>query len=104
LGGLVDGVGGDAGYDSVDRSVAEIVEGIERDDYRLTDLDKADVPGRDGYRRLDLTADWMIVMRAGKVVEAGETEAIMSNPSDAYSRTLLATTPMAPEIPPNHAA
>lgn len=47
-----------------------------------------------------LLCDRMVVMRAGKVVEAGETEAIMRDPSDSYTRSLLAATPMAPQTGP----
>ncbi len=38
-------------------------------------------------------ADRVAVMQAGKIVEQGETEAVMANPSHPYTRTLLASAP-----------
>ncbi len=37
--------------------------------------------------------DRVMVMKAGKIVEAGETEAVFSNPQHEYTRQLLAATP-----------
>ncbi|MET3615009.1 peptide/nickel transport system ATP-binding protein [Rhizobium aquaticum] len=37
--------------------------------------------------------DRVLVMRAGKIVEAGETETVFSNPQHEYTRQLLAATP-----------
>lgn len=37
--------------------------------------------------------DRVMVMKAGKIVEAGETESIFSNPQHEYTRQLLAATP-----------
>ena len=45
-----------------------------------------------------LLCDRVIVMRKGRIVEEGETEAIMQAPADDYTRTLLSATPMPPEF------
>jgi ABC-type glutathione transport system ATPase component len=44
-------------------------------------------------------ADRILVMRAGRVVEEGETEALLSSPADPYTRALLRAVPVAdPEV------
>jgi peptide/nickel transport system ATP-binding protein len=43
-----------------------------------------------------LLCDHIIVMRKGRIVEEGVTASIMDNPTDDYTKTLLAATPMAP--------
>ena len=43
-----------------------------------------------------LLCDRIIVMRKGRIVEEGVTASIMDNPTDDYTKTLLAATPMAP--------
>lgn len=40
--------------------------------------------------------DRVLVMRAGEIVETGETEAVFSNPSHPYTRQLIAATPRLP--------
>lgn len=39
-------------------------------------------------------ADRVVVMQAGQVVEAGDTQALLSNPQHAYTRALLASVPV----------
>ncbi|MFV0333381.1 MAG: ABC transporter ATP-binding protein [Tropicimonas sp.] len=41
--------------------------------------------------------DRVMIMRAGRIVEAGETEAVFANPADPYTRALLAAAPALPE-------
>ncbi len=43
-----------------------------------------------------LLCDRVIVMKGGCIVEAGETEAVMTAPSNAYTRELLSAAPHAP--------
>lgn len=43
-----------------------------------------------------LLCDRVIVMKGGRIVEAGETEAVMTAPSNAYTRELLSAAPHAP--------
>ncbi len=43
-----------------------------------------------------LLCDRVIVMKGGRIVEAGETEAVMTAPGDPYTRELLAAAPHAP--------
>jgi peptide/nickel transport system ATP-binding protein len=43
-----------------------------------------------------LLCDRVIVMRSGKIVEQGETEAVLRNPQDAYTRELLSAIPRPP--------
>ncbi len=38
-------------------------------------------------------ADTIVVMRDGRVVESGPTDAVITNPSEAYTRQLLAAAP-----------
>lgn len=45
-----------------------------------------------------LLCDRVIVMRKGRIVEMGNTEDIMLNPADDYTRTLLSATPMPPSF------
>ncbi|MDP2741006.1 MAG: ABC transporter ATP-binding protein, partial [Pseudorhodobacter sp.] len=40
--------------------------------------------------------DRVMVMRAGEIVEAGETEAVFTNPQHPYTRALLAAVPRLP--------
>jgi len=44
-----------------------------------------------------LLCDRVIVMRAGRIVEEGHTETLMTDPGDAYTRSLLDATPHPPE-------
>ncbi len=41
--------------------------------------------------------DRVMVMKAGQVVEEGETEAVFTNPQHAYTRELIAASPVIPE-------
>jgi len=43
-----------------------------------------------------LLCNRVIVMRAGKIVETGETESVMADPSDAYTRMLIDAIPQPP--------
>ena len=43
-----------------------------------------------------LLCDRVIVMRSGKIVEQGQTEAVLSDPQDAYTRELLSAIPHPP--------
>lgn len=43
-------------------------------------------------------SDRVMVMRAGKIVEQGETETVFSNPQHSYTKALLAAAPTLPEI------
>jgi peptide/nickel transport system ATP-binding protein len=43
-----------------------------------------------------LLCDWVIVMRAGKIVEEGPTERVMTAPQSEYTRELLAAVPHPP--------
>jgi ABC-type microcin C transport system duplicated ATPase subunit YejF len=45
-------------------------------------------------------ADQLLVMQQGRVVEQGKMEAILSNPQDRYTRTLLAARPQPPATVP----
>ena len=40
-----------------------------------------------------LLCDRIMVMKAGEVIEEGDTETIMNNPTDAYTRMLIDSTP-----------
>ncbi|MDP3961686.1 MAG: ABC transporter ATP-binding protein, partial [Pseudorhodobacter sp.] len=40
--------------------------------------------------------DRVMVMRAGEIVEAGETETVFTNPQHPYTRALLAAAPRLP--------
>ena len=42
--------------------------------------------------------DRVMIMRAGKIVEHGETEKVFTNPQNAYTKTLIAAAPRLPEI------
>ncbi len=42
--------------------------------------------------------DRVMVMQSGKIVEAGETERVFSNPQHPYTQRLIAAAPMLPEI------
>ncbi|MEY8839400.1 ATP-binding cassette domain-containing protein, partial [Cribrihabitans sp. XS_ASV171] len=42
--------------------------------------------------------DRVLVMRAGQIVEQGETERVFSDPRHDYTRTLIAAAPVLPEI------
>ena len=42
--------------------------------------------------------DRVMIMRAGKIVEHGETEKVFTNPQNAYTKTLIAAAPGLPEI------
>jgi peptide/nickel transport system ATP-binding protein len=42
--------------------------------------------------------DRVMIMRAGKIVEHGETEKVFTNPQHAYTKTLIAAAPRLPEI------
>jgi peptide/nickel transport system ATP-binding protein len=44
-------------------------------------------------------SDRIVVMKAGRVVEEGPAESVFSNPTDAYTRTLLSA---APSLLANH--
>ncbi len=50
-----------------------------------------------------LLCDEVVVMRAGQIVEAGKTGAVMTEPAAAYTRALLAAAPHPPEIAPKTA-
>lgn len=50
----------------------------------------------DGGMLQDRRRGRVIVMRSGLIVEHGDAEAIMDNPADPYTRSLLAATPMPP--------
>ena len=41
--------------------------------------------------------DRVMIMRAGKIVEHGETEKVFTNPQNAYTKTLIAAAPRLPE-------
>ena len=65
----------------------------------------ADLQARYGLSYLfiahDLTVvraitDRVLVMRAGRIVEAGETEAVFANPQNPYTRALLDASPLLP--------
>ena len=43
-------------------------------------------------------ADRVLVMRAGKIVEAGETLSVMDAPVEAYTQKLLASAPRLPDV------
>ncbi|MEM9792535.1 MAG: dipeptide ABC transporter ATP-binding protein [Pseudomonadota bacterium] len=43
--------------------------------------------------------DRVLVMKDGRIVEEGRTEDVFSNPQHAYTRALLAATPVLPEFP-----
>ena len=43
-----------------------------------------------------LMCDRVLVMQGGRIVEAGETAAVMEHPAHAYTRTLLAALPQPP--------
>ncbi|MGO2111512.1 MAG: ABC transporter ATP-binding protein [Pseudoclavibacter sp.] len=47
---------------------------------------------------VEKVADRVYVMRAGEVVEEGMADEVFSNPSDDYTRTLLAATPVLPPL------
>jgi peptide/nickel transport system ATP-binding protein len=42
--------------------------------------------------------DKVMVMKAGKIVEQGETETVFTNPQHQYTQTLIAAAPKLPEI------
>ena len=42
---------------------------------------------------VECIADDVAVMQAGKIVEAGPSEALLSHPAQTYTRTLLAAVP-----------
>ena len=42
--------------------------------------------------------DRVMVMKAGEIVEQGETEAVFTNPKHPYTQTLIAAAPKLPEI------
>ena len=41
--------------------------------------------------------DRVLVMRAGRIVEEGETQSVFTNPAHAYTKALIAATPVIPE-------
>eukprot|EP01035_Chromulina_nebulosa_P044964 gene44964-60915_t len=43
-----------------------------------------------------LLCDRVIVMRSGRIVEQGQTEAVLDAPKDAYTRELLSAIPHPP--------
>lgn len=68
----------------------------------------ADLSGRFGLTYLfishDLSVvrsitDRVLVMKAGKIVEEGQTDAIFDNPQHAYTKTLINAAPRLPDMP-----
>ncbi|QPF73269.1 ABC transporter ATP-binding protein [Roseateles sp. DAIF2] len=48
---------------------------------------------------VEYIADEVAVMQAGRIVEAGSTDAVLGSPREAYTRTLLAAVPRLPREP-----
>ena len=47
--------------------------------------------------------DRVLVMKAGEIVEAGETETVFTHPQHPYTRTLIDAAPVLPDLEPTHA-
>jgi peptide/nickel transport system ATP-binding protein len=77
---------------SIQASILELLAQLRRE----TDLTMIFITHHLGVVRA--VSDEVVILQAGRIVEIGDTDAVLSTPSDAYTHELLDNTPALAEV------